>query len=344
MNIPLHERIMTRHNNLNFIRFVAALLVIMSHSFSVTEGAYAQGTPLDVITQTRLSFGGVAVAFFFFYSGLLIAKSCETHKRLPDFFNKRIVRIFPELIVCVLVSVCGIGLAVTTLSPLAYLTNPQSYRYLLNMIMIPVHTLPGVFADNPYPFVVNASLWTIPAEFICYVGCFALYKACEFRPRVMAWLTCAVAVLVVLYIVCAGNYMLSFVRALVEFYLGMLAWTWRTRVVLSRRLAALAGMLWLLLVLVGQDTLAMILVFPYLALWLGWGTSPVCEHFSEKQDYSYGIFLWGFPVQQLLVHMMPGMLWWENMLLGWIIAFTCAFASTQLLRYVRAHMYSRARS
>lgn len=94
MNIPLHERIMTRHNNLNFIRFVAALLVIMSHSFSVTEGAYAQGTPLDVITQTRLSFGGVAVAFFFFYSGLLIAKSCETHKRLPDFFNKRIVRIF----------------------------------------------------------------------------------------------------------------------------------------------------------------------------------------------------------------------------------------------------------
>ena len=114
--------------------------------------------------------------------------------------------------------------------------------------------------------------------------------------------------------------------------------------VLSRRLAALAGMLWLLLVLVGQDTLAMILVFPYLALWLGWGTSPVCEHFSEKQDYSYGIFLWGFPVQQLLVHMMPGMLWWENMLLGWIVAFTCAFASTQLLHYVRAHMYGRARS
>ena len=160
----------------------------------------------------------------------------------------------------------------------------------------------------------------------------------------MAWLTCAVAVLVVLYMVCAGNYMLSFIRALVEFYLGMLAWTYRTRVVLSRRLAALAGMLWLLLVLVGKDTLAMILVFPYLALWLGWGTSPVYEHFSEKQDYSYGIFLWGFPVQQLLVHMMPGMPWWENMLLGWIVAFACAFASTQLLRYVRAHMYSRARS
>lgn len=311
-------------------------MVILSHSFSVTEGPLSPGTPLDVITQTRLSVGGVAVAIFFLYSGILIAKSCERHKSFKQFFYKRILRIFPELIVCVLASIFIIGLAVTNLPWTEYLLHPQSYLYLLNIVMIPVHTLPGVFVHNPYPLVVNAALWTIAAEFMCYIFCFAVYKLLKFKRSSMRNMSVVLGIVILAYIACGHAWMLSFVRALAEFYLGMMLWVYRDRIILSKRLVLAATVLCVVLILAGQDVLAMLICFPYMALWLGWGTPCVFEHFCEKQDYSYGIFLWGFPLQQLLAHLMPGILWWQNMVISWILAFICAYVTTHILKIVRS--------
>lgn len=194
-DLPFNTRVLTRHNNLNFLRFIAAFSVIFSHSFTVSEGSDALGTPLDVITQNRLSIGGIAVAFFFLISGILIAKSCETHSSVRKFFKNRLLRIFPELIVCVLCSVFILGLGVTTYSFDAYVTSADTYRYLLNICLIPIHALPGVFENNPYPHVVMHLFGQLPQSL--YVTSFAL--AC-ISSRILSTHTCALSTLLLLYL------------------------------------------------------------------------------------------------------------------------------------------------
>ena len=74
--IKLSDVATSRVNNLNFIRFVAALMVIVSHCYSVVLGGDA-GSYLLKLTGDRLSPGGVSVGIFFLFGGFLIARSCE---------------------------------------------------------------------------------------------------------------------------------------------------------------------------------------------------------------------------------------------------------------------------
>ena len=339
-DLPFNTRVLTRHNNLNFLRFIAAFSVIFSHSFTVSEGSDALGTPLDVITQNRLSIGGIAVAFFFLISGILIAKSCETHSSVRKFFKNRLLRIFPELIVCVLCSVFILGLCVTTYSFDVYVTSADTYRYLLNICLIPIHALPGVFENNPYPHVVNASLWAITAEFICYLFCFGLYKLTHFKHTYMRALNVIVVVFALLYYVFGSYTMLSFVRALLEFYIGIQIWVYRDKVPLDHRLCLAACLLCVLLILFGYDLAAMLLFFPYLTIWGGWGTKPIFEHFSQKHDYSYSIFLWGFPTEQLVAYLFVGIPWYGVALLSCVLSLVFAFISVQVISFVEQNIKS----
>ena len=172
--IKLSDVAKSRVNNLNFIRFIAALMVIVSHCYSVVLGGDA-GSYLLKVTGDRLSPGGVSVGVFFLFGGFLIARSCEHYPEPKKFFSVRVLRLFPELLFVVILTAFVLGPILSALSPAEYFTNPQTYKYLLNGALIMVHQLPGVFTNNPSGDVVNAALWTLPVEFICYVLCFISY-------------------------------------------------------------------------------------------------------------------------------------------------------------------------
>ena len=93
-----------RANNFDFIRFCAALLVIFSHSFTLSKPSYYK-EPLSFISQGRMNFGEVSVAIFFIISGLLITQSFDRTKNIISFIEARILRIFPALIVVILLTV-----------------------------------------------------------------------------------------------------------------------------------------------------------------------------------------------------------------------------------------------
>jgi peptidoglycan/LPS O-acetylase OafA/YrhL len=84
------------------------------------------------------------------------------------FLGLRAIRIFPALFVEVILSALILGPLVTTLPPQLYFSDPLFFNYLLNAIGDVHFLLPGVFADNPWPRVVNGQLWTIPYELYCY--------------------------------------------------------------------------------------------------------------------------------------------------------------------------------
>ena len=64
-----------RNNNFDFIRFIAASMVIYSHAFPLSRGN--DGELLKDITNGQWSFGSLAVAVFFVISGFLISQSYD---------------------------------------------------------------------------------------------------------------------------------------------------------------------------------------------------------------------------------------------------------------------------
>lgn len=292
--IKLSDVATSRVNNLNFIRFVAALMVIVSHCYAVVLGGDA-GSYLLKFTGDRLSPGGVSVGVFFLFGGFLIAHSCEHHPEAKKFFSARILRLFPELLFVVIMTAFVFGPLFSTLSPAEYFTNPQTYKYLLNGALIMVHQLPGVFTNNPSGDVVNAALWTLPVEFICYALCFISYKLTKFDKKKFLLLSVPVFALAVVYYVKFSPLQLSVVRAVLLFYLGVLIWVLRDHITISPVLGLATIVLWFVMVFDGIDNLAMLTVSPLLAsaLHTEWATTLVhlAPNLSFRMAFTFGLFL-----------------------------------------------------
>ena len=319
--IKLNDVATSRVNNLNFIRFIAALMVIVSHCYSVVLGGDA-GSYLLQLTGDRLSPGGVSVGIFFLFGGFLIARSCEHYPEPKKFFSARVVRLFPELLFVVVLTAFVLGPIFSTLSPVEYFTNPQTYKYLLNGALIMVHQLPGVFTNNPSGDVVNAALWTLPVEFICYILCFISYKLTKFDKKKFLLLSVPVFILVAVYYMKFSPFQLSVVRAVLLFYLGVLIWVLRDRVIISPILGLASIALWFVMVFRGIDNLAMLTVFPVACFYLAYGVGNHFSKFGTKFELSYGIYLWAFPIQQALVLYFPSWHPYANALVAALLA-TC---------------------
>ncbi len=150
-----------RENNFGMLRWIAALMVLSGHISALT------GTATVVLFSENIQAMGVKILFLI--GGYLITKSWLSDSRPVNYALKRFFRIWPPLAVCVLVCVCLIGPLCTQLPIKDYLTAPELPMYLWNMRLYPIYILPGCFGDNPYPIAVNGSLWTLPIEVAMYV-------------------------------------------------------------------------------------------------------------------------------------------------------------------------------
>ena len=149
-------------NNFEFLRISAALLVLVSHHY-----------PLSNLGEPGLpgviSLGGVAVMVFFSISGFLVTQSWLSDPNAFRFAWRRILRIWPALITVVLLSTLILGPIVTNLTVFDYFAHRATWDYLRTLIMEIHFPLPGVFTNNPGGSSVNGSLWTIPFEVRCYL-------------------------------------------------------------------------------------------------------------------------------------------------------------------------------
>jgi peptidoglycan/LPS O-acetylase OafA/YrhL len=154
-------------NNFDLFRLLAALLVMVGHAYSI-----APEPPLQDGINTLLRFdysGSLAVKFFFFLSGVLVTNSIIAKPDAFLFLLKRIFRIFPGLLVCLLVAVFIIGPVFTTFPLGKYFAAPETWSYLYgNFFLWNLQwKLTGVFTNHPHG--LNGSLWTLPSEMSCYV-------------------------------------------------------------------------------------------------------------------------------------------------------------------------------
>jgi len=155
----------TRLNNFDFLRLSAAILVVFSHCYPLA-GRSAEEPILNFLGYE--TGGGVAVAVFFTISGYLISASWLKGRSPLDYLIKRVMRIFPGLLVAVLLSIL-LGAFLTPLKLRDYLSHELTLNYLSNIWLHIHYHLPQIFAENPHPHAINGSLWTLPIEFFLYI-------------------------------------------------------------------------------------------------------------------------------------------------------------------------------
>lgn len=301
-----------RNNNLDIMRFIAALLVIGSHAVPISMGAEYS----DIISQWtdgRLSFGAIAVGIFFVTGGYLIARSAERKKTVKSFFQARCVRIFPQLIFVTVMLGLVIGAFLSSLAPAEYYTNTGTWKYLLNGIFFLQHDLPGVFTDNIYGTTVNGPLWTLPVEFMCYIMCFVAYKMQIMTQKVFKF-TIPVAIILAIISTCfCSNFMITVIRPVLLFYIGMGLYVYRSKVIMSYQVGVLSILLFCVCILLRVDILAMYLFFPYMVYYIAFGLKYKCINFGKKGEFSYGMYLWGWPAGQVICMLFGGQMnWWVN--------------------------------
>lgn len=301
-----------RDNNFNLLRFCAAFAVLISHSFAVATGSVSAEPMRHTL---GLTWGYIAVDVFFLTSGFLVTASLLSRRSAVGFAWARALRILPALWVMLALTVFGLGLGVTNSSPHAYLTDRETWRYFLkNAILLRgiVPGLPGVFRSNPLGGVVNGSLWTLEPEVKMYVILFALGILCAVTRRlsVIRWGVVAIAVSAAMLYFMNGNFdngSDEYSRLTFLFFLGASCYVLKDYIPFNRWpfFVLLAVVL-----LSALDRRAFFLVFsialPYLVFYVAYGFGGRIRAFNRWGDYSYGIYIYAFPVEQTIAHLVPG--------------------------------------
>ena len=300
----LVDAVGTKSENLHLTRFIAAIMVILFHSFHIAKGSET-GEWFRVLTNHQLTMGEFAVSIFFLCGGYLIAMSVEKYKIAKTYFTARIQRLFPPLIFVTVATVVLCSF-LSTWRPAGYAVSWDTWKYLLNAIFIRVHELPGVFADNA-DAVVNGSLWTLPLEFACYILCFIAYKL-TFLQKKRFPISIPFVILGSMIVWNIGEKYSSLREGITPallFYIGMGYWVYREYILLSVKCFVISIVLFILLFVAEQGQVAMLFAFPYIMMYLWFGMKQCSPKLGRWGNYSYGIYLWGYTVQQIVVNFWP---------------------------------------
>jgi peptidoglycan/LPS O-acetylase OafA/YrhL len=294
-------------NNFDAIRLFAALMVLYAHSFLLT----IEHDPTDILDRMsggQTGYGDIAIGTFFVLSGFLIAASWMRRPDIAVFARNRVMRIMPALTAVVLASIFLIGPAVTTLSASEYFADNKTWRYLLNLVFLYTNNrLPGVFTEIPHGDVVNGPLWTLTFEVICY-GLLALIGAA----RKLTPCGCLAVIIACMALsIVIGDTVDSptenFLRRLsvmgAWFFGGAFLAVAGNRIPLNSGIALLSVAALALSMRVGGFAQIFVFAGPYLVLFAGLSWRGPLRHVSRVGDFSYGVYIWSWPVQQIaLLH------------------------------------------
>ena len=294
-----------RENNFDLIRLVAASFVIFSHAF----GICSLQDPVLKFTGT-LPGGQLAVYVFFIISGYLITGSWIKRPQPAPFFEKRILRIFPALIVVLILSVFVFGPLLTSLPIKDYFSNSRTYSYFLNITLIKMQfQLPGV-THNGSEIFFNYPLWTLFFEFLMYVsvaflGLLGLLKI-DSKQRWIIWILFAGFTALDIYGVPKDLYVLkvsayNFTRFFIFFYAGVLYYMHFS----NKKPNGLVTFLLIVLAVVTRGS-AFFILFVLIALtafifWFAFVKYLPLKSIVSRGDFSYGIYIYGGIIQNILL-------------------------------------------
>lgn len=318
-----------RPGGFDLLRTVFAVAVILFHTLTVCYGRQAEMALWLGAWRPVVYF---IIPAFFALSGFLVAGSLERND-LFTFFSLRAIRIFPALAVEVILSAFLIGMIFTTFTFKDYFTDKKFWLYLLNIGGFIHYSLPGVFLGLPTPDSVNLQLWTVPFELDCYL----VLGGMAYVGVGKNWKLSALALALIYIAIPAYKGLRGTLPgldvgppgalAVLCFLFGVALYFLRARVSHSWMLclASVAG--WSVLI---YWPVGIFLAAPFIAyttIYLG--LVPLRSRaLSTVSNYSYGLYLYGFPMQQVVASLwVHQRVWYVNFALSLGLAFAMAMLS-----------------
>lgn len=301
----LAEEIGSRDNRIDQLRLVAALAVVLGHSWHIALGPDAK-VPLQ--EWTRFGFHSLAVHVFFFLSGLLVTQSALRHANRPiAYIKKRALRILPALVAnAVLVPVILVLVGAWTG---VGATELARYALRLATMFFVQFEHPGAFADNPFAGAINGSVWSLRHEIIVYAMLLvASLSGALVQPRRRAFFMVAMLAYIIagylvapfadggaLFLLAEGRHVMA------SFLLGVLAHQFAGKVPLHPVVAIPGATLW-----AAGTAWDNALLADNGIIWLTCAATlliafPKGKAVRVPHDVSYGVYIWSWPVQQLTV-------------------------------------------
>ena len=293
-------------NNLTALRWLAAGLVLYGHSFvflGLPEPIFMQWVPL----------GPLGVYIFFVISGYLVSQSWQRDPHLFRFLQRRALRIFPGLIVCTLLCIGVLGPLLTSLDQRTYWANEHTRGYLSNIVLYITYHLPGVFETNRLPHAVNGSLWSLPVEFFMY-ALLAILGLCKLPKWGFAFVAAVFMALNIFWALTTPDQVVFYRTDLrqvtfcgIYFFMGVLMHKFNVQRWFSLSNVLLTLILWLIFS-ANRDhfNVAAWFFLPFLVMAFGLSQQPLLARLTPH-DYSYGIYIYAFPVQQTVAFYWPSM-------------------------------------
>ncbi|RDS80987.1 acyltransferase family protein [Dyella psychrodurans] len=315
-------------DNFLLLRLIAASLVIYGHAPAISG---MEGPP-DLFADLGWwgYSGSIAVDLFFITSGFLIAGSYIRNSKVLDFIWARFLRIIPAYVACLVLMAFVLGPIFTNLPLNAYISSQATRNYVVTNLKFVTglsYWLPGVFNSHPRETAVNGSIWTLPAEVRMY-----LWVACLGVISVLArrWLSNVVIIGIFIYAMHNPDSvplvpMSQYLRLAALFACGALCYVNRDWIPVDGRLFLVVCALTFLF----RNTTAYPWLFGFCEIqfvfWFAYNTA--WRGFNRFGDYSYGIYLWGFPMQQVVEDLFPNLPVLLNALLGLALTIPIAIAS-----------------
>lgn len=303
-------------NNYDTLRLLAALAVMLSHSFTLMGAGHE---PFVDLSHRHTALGNIAVIVFFSISGFLITKSFDKSRDWRVFVWHRALRIYPALIVVLLACAFVLGPLVSSLAAGDYFRSREPYTYAAaNLAFQTRYYLPGVFDHTPYKQAVNGSLWTLAPEVACYGWVLALGVTRLLRK----WVVTVLAVAATLMLAFHPQGHDKFLMLLCPFLAGA---TFYLHDLKPRGLIALVAFALCAGALIksGFHTVAA-WAGTYVVLYVAQSPRVKLPRLPGRLDPSYGLYVWAFPVQQTVALFFTGKS-------GWLPGLAITFVVTSVL-------------
>jgi len=291
-----------RHNSLNFIRLVLAVAVLVGHVTGQTLG--------QTVKVGNESLGDWAVDGFFAISGFLIMRSRMSSPNLRSFMWRRVLRIYPAFFGALIVT----AFVIAPVSVFVFgdgqfnLESSLSYFFKNASLIIFQPEISGTLTGLDYR-VWDAPLWTLAYEFGCYLFVGLLVTIVPARAiRVSTLVAFALALIVTAITIVRPEIVpdpITVFGRLGSFFLaGSLLSLFASKVPVSWKLASIAAACSILLVVFQSFQFWGSIPMAYLMLWLG--TRLPFQKLGAKNDVSYGIYIYHWPVLVLILVALEG--------------------------------------
>lgn len=321
----LEASVAGHENNFNLIRLLAALCVLVSHAYPISLGVQEKEPLLEAFGFT---LGGLGVITFFSISGYFICASYSRSTSVIDFVLARLLRIFPGLIVVLLIAALVVGPIFTTLRQQEYWSNPGVYQYIWHGVGLKnlLYQLPGVFESNPYPGI-NGSIWTLYYEVLLYGVVLVLGSLALLKERRMLIALGVYGMIYAAFKLMPAETVSNMPKTQtffiwsVPFMVGVMFHCYRQRLRIS--LGVMIALLVATALSYGTSWFLECFTVAWSALvfYVGGYRSRLLLQYNRLGDYSYGLYIYAFLIQEIIAHYWVGSQPWQSILLATPLAF-----------------------